>query len=84
MLTKAVRQKAGERYAAALAELRDAYIDLYGIDLAMQGLPDLRTFRGDFDVIPWELRHPEFASDPRPGILIEVRARLDRATRHGQ
>jgi len=54
---KTARQTAGERYAAAIAEIEASYIELAAYDRALQ--MD-RTLRGDLDILPVEMRHPIF------------------------
>lgn len=65
----AARQTAGDRYAAAIAEIEAAYIDLAAYDLALQNRNvnpghtyDHRSFRGDLDLLPVEMVHPDFGS----------------------
>lgn len=76
----AARTAAGARYAAAVTELRAAYVDLAGIDAALgnntlAGLPagPVQTFRGDADRIPVEFRHPVYSAEAG-GSLIDARA----------
>jgi hypothetical protein len=59
----AQRAAAGRRYAAAVAELRAAFIDLAALDSALVGKTsdDVRTFGTYPDVIA--LRHPVYAPD---------------------
>lgn len=68
---KEARQAAGERYAAAVAEIEAAYIELAGYDRALQngnvnrlrGAPyEHRTFRGGLDLLPVDMQHPDFGS----------------------
>ncbi len=75
------RAAAGARYTAAVAELREAYVELAGIEGALRSttLPthfDVLSFRGDFDQVPWEQRHPEFAPLAQSGIVEAVRAKV--------
>lgn len=66
---KEARQAAGERYAAAIAEIEAAYIDLAAYDRALQNgnvnsgrTYDHHTFRGGLDFLPVDMRHPDFGS----------------------
>ncbi|CCE97205.1 hypothetical protein SFHH103_02710 [Sinorhizobium fredii HH103] len=76
-----LRTEAGARYAAAVAELREAYIALAGIEAAMNNgnVPDraVATFRGDADRIPHELRHPNFYPEAGDSIRDAWVARRD-------
>ncbi|MBX3537676.1 MAG: hypothetical protein KF735_08565 [Chelatococcus sp.] len=75
------RTEAGLRYAAAVTELRASYVDLFGIELAINrpgppaGGPRVPSFRGDLDQIPWELRHPQFAPDAGSGLVNAAKAK---------
>jgi hypothetical protein len=76
------RTAAGERYAAAVTELREAYVELHAIDLALKSSKvaphlDVLTFRGDLDQVPVEQRHPQFAPGSRVGMIDAVRSRCD-------
>lgn len=80
------RAAAGARYSAAVTELREAYVELAGIDDALKAASvaphlDVRTFRGDFDQVPWEQRHPEFAPLARNGIAEAVKAKVDQVVK---
>jgi len=69
------RNTAGAAYAAALATLRSTYVTLFAIEQALNsGGPRVLTFRGDFDQIPWEMRHPEFAPGTGVSIVDDSRA----------
>ncbi|MEW6630319.1 MAG: hypothetical protein AB1440_05575 [Pseudomonadota bacterium] len=74
---------AGARYAAALAELHAAFVDLAGIDMALEnrnvpvGSVPVHSFFGIPDSVPWPLRHPLFAPDAGPNWQDEMRARGD-------
>ncbi len=73
------RAAAGAAYATALADLRSAYVTLYGIDLALRNakvgtVTPVRTFIGSFGEIPEQLRHPEFAPGYSGGVVDEARA----------
>ncbi|AWI58628.1 hypothetical protein AB395_00002984 [Sinorhizobium fredii CCBAU 45436] len=69
---KTARAAAGERYAAAIAELQASLIELAAYDIALQNgnvshnhREGYRTFHGMADNVPHSLRHPEFgAYDP--------------------
>jgi hypothetical protein len=62
------RDTAGTRYAAAVAELRDSFVDLAAIDVALRnkgvGLPAAQnppaTFSGIPQVLPVEFLHPVY------------------------
>lgn len=76
-----MRAEAGARYAAAVEELRAAYVDLAGIEAAMNNgnLPDrpVATFRGDADRIPHEFRHPNFYPESGDSLRDAWAARRD-------
>ncbi|GEC30515.1 hypothetical protein N181_09820 [Sinorhizobium fredii USDA 205] len=76
-----MRAEAGQRYAAAVAELRAAYVDLAGIEAAINngGVPvhPVATFRGDADRIPWEFRHPSFYPESGDSLRDAWAARRD-------
>ncbi|WP_414899351.1 hypothetical protein [Rhizobium cremeum] len=68
---KEARQAAGERYAAAVAELEAAYLDLAAYDRVLQNANvnrlhgsayEHRSFRGGIDFIPIDMQHPDFGS----------------------
>jgi hypothetical protein len=82
MLT--ARDTAGARYAAALSELRAAYIDLAAHDKALLnrrfGSPShIASFNGtqEQDGVPIGLRHPDFAPDGDGAWHNEVEAQAD-------
>lgn len=72
----AARDTAGARYAAAVAEFRAAYVDLFAMDLALKnrnvgigdGINTPRTFSGEFREIPVGARHPDYAPQARGGM----------------
>lgn len=65
------RAAAGARYAAAITELQDAYVDLHATDKLLQNdrvrLPAMqlpvRTFHGFPQVLDQAFSHPVFAPD---------------------
>ncbi|MCV3764040.1 hypothetical protein [Rhizobium sp. TRM95796] len=68
---KNARQAAGERYAAAVVEIEAAFIELSAYDRVLQngnvnrlsGAPyEHRSFRGGLDLLPADMRHPDFGS----------------------
>lgn len=74
------RATSGARYLAAIVELRSAYIELASIDRALGSMSianPVPSFRGDFDQIPPELQHPDYAAGHRPGIVKDVMAAAD-------
>ncbi|WP_131522928.1 hypothetical protein [Nitrobacter sp. Nb-311A] len=83
MLTS--RATAGTRYAAAITELRAAYVDLAALDGALRnknfGVGDTAAgigasdgFNGRLPEIPLSLRHGTYASDPLGAIDNDVDA----------
>ncbi|MDE2466167.1 MAG: hypothetical protein KGO02_20990 [Alphaproteobacteria bacterium] len=74
------RDTAGRRYAAAIAELRAAMVDLSAIEHALDhrdsGLDAMqrpvRTFTGEADAIPASLLHPIYAPEADGGINYEA------------
>lgn len=82
------REIAGTRYAKALAELREARIDLAAIDATLEsgnsGLPThdrpVRSFHGEADSIPDAWLHPVYAPDGLGSINTAVKTRRDEYT----
>lgn len=86
------REAAGTRYANALVELREAYIGLRAVELALNHTahfngspPVVSTFPTWRDSFPGWMAHPQFVTGFRPGMDDEVdRAAADlRATING-
>jgi uncharacterized SAM-dependent methyltransferase len=80
-----MRAQAGARYAAAVEELRAAYVDLAGIDAAINNgniaHANVATFRGDADRLPHEFRHPEFYPEAGDSLRDALHARRDELLR---
>lgn len=87
-LTEA-RDAAGARYAVAVNELTTALIELAAIDVALRNAnhaefdPHLRTFGALPQIVPTELRHPDFSPGPGENLASAVAARADRIIARG-
>ncbi|WOS62168.1 hypothetical protein [Sinorhizobium fredii] len=81
-----MRAAAGARYAAAVAELQGAYVDLAGIEAAINNgnvpVRAVATFRGDADRIPHEFRHPNFYPEAGDSLRDAWAARRDHLISH--
>lgn len=65
------RNAAGERWAAAVVELRSAFVDLAALDRLLQA----PSFGPPPDVVP--LRHPTFAPDVSGSFADDVAAAIE-------
>jgi hypothetical protein len=74
----AKREAAGARYAAAVAEFREALVDLAALDGALKGktVDDIRSFGNFPDVL--SLRHPVYAADESGHLQSEATERRNR------
>jgi len=73
------RTAAGARYAAAIAELRDAYVELAALDLVLMNKrvgypPPVRTFPGFPPALPQEYRHDVYALNIEEPVNLHTRA----------